>query len=396
MVDGKGEEVVQPEFHLGVLADNVGEPIRLTGVNLCGVSAQAGRGGDKIEIWTRMVLTSSEPLFHKITPGLASAIEAFAQTSGRYVSLARHTTVLLVVRSNDSAELWLDAAAVTVQSRLRRSAQAGSVLFDRDVADISGMWFPLVKIGPTDRIVCLFREGWRFGLFFDFNPEGALDIVKAQRDLGGLLRRMRYADLYAVLAREPTFTALVDAGWFPFLELASGEFRRLVNHLESGFELHEAEEGLLKSFDYERLDRMFERWKGRPHLKAREPLLRSAVNAFKISEPVATIKIVLTEIEGVLAEAHFRDKGERTYQIKKLLAFAVEAAKKRAGGDDTLFFPIPFATYLRDHTYAGFTPGAAKAGSRHAVGHGALPAEQYTMTRALQALLTLDQIAFYT
>jgi hypothetical protein len=34
--------------------------------------------------------------------------------------------------------------------------------------------------------------------------------------------------------------------------------------------------------------------------------------------------------------------------------------------------------------------------ARHAVGHGAALAESYTLVRALQALLTLDQLAFYT
>lgn len=33
--------------------------------------------------------------------------------------------------------------------------------------------------------------------------------------------------------------------------------------------------------------------------------------------------------------------------------------------------------------------------SRHSVGHGAAAATAYTMERALQALLTLDQVSFY-
>lgn len=74
----------------------------------------------------------------------------------------------------------------------------------------------------------------------------------------------------------------------------------------------------------------------------------------------------------------------------------ISLAERRAGGRDTLFFPVEFGTYLRDYTYAGFRPGAGGgAGSRHAVGHGAVPTDQYTIVRALQALLTLDQLAFY-
>jgi hypothetical protein len=61
-------------------------------------------------------------------------------------------------------------------------------------------------------------------------------------------------------------------------------------------------------------------------------------------------------------------------------------------------FPTAFAHYLRAHTFANFDPEGSpgSAGSRHAVGHGAAASDTYTMVRALQALLTLDQLAFYT
>jgi hypothetical protein len=87
-----------------------------------------------------------------------------------------------------------------------------------------------------------------------------------------------------------------------------------------------------------------------------------------------------------------------SYRLATLLKFAKEAAERKTGGPDTLFFPAAFAEYLRKYTYANFDPDTenAVAGSRHAVGHGAAPAESYTQIRALQAILTLDQLAFYT
>ena len=74
----------------------------------------------------------------------------------------------------------------------------------------------------------------------------------------------------------------------------------------------------------------------------------------------------------------------------------IEQAEKRAGGKDTLFFPVEVGKYLKDYTFGDFKAGdLGTAGSRHAVSHGAVASDQYTMTRALQALLTLDQMAFY-
>jgi hypothetical protein len=60
--------------------------------------------------------------------------------------------------------------------------------------------------------------------------------------------------------------------------------------------------------------------------------------------------------------------------------------------------PGRFALYLQRNTYANFDPesGDGTAGSRHAVGHGVAASDTYTMTRALQMILTVDQLAFFT
>ena len=213
-----------------IRVENTGEPVCLKDLNLAGVSAEAARNGDEVEIWTRLALTSDQELFHKIVGNLASVIEHSARAAGRPVQISRSHMVLLVLHPDNTGELWLDTAAVCTYTTLKRPGpiSAGTLLFESDVADISGMWFPRVDIGHQDRFLCLFREGWRFALYFDFNPDGELAVEEAKRVLGTLLRRMRYADMYAALAHEPTFHSLVASGWFPFLELLSAEFRILL------------------------------------------------------------------------------------------------------------------------------------------------------------------------
>lgn len=382
----------------GIDVRNGGEPILLTDVNVHGVVARAARAGESVDMWTRIVASSDQKLFHDIVGNLVDVVEHCARQASSYVKLDRAGMVFLVMRPDNSAELWVDAAAVSHESTLKRPGPlaAGTVLFENDIADVRGMWFPMVEVRPEDRILCIFREGWRFGLLFDGNPDGKLSIADAKRDLANLYRRMKYADLYSALAHQPTFDQLVQVGWFPFLELMSGEFGKLASISQSGFELDDEELALVEKFDVSRVDRMFERWMQSAHLKTREPILRSAVGAFKARDPVSVIKNVLTEIEGVLADAYFQAHGEHTRKLKKLLDFAVEAAADRAG-KDTLYFPTEFAVYLRDYAFADFERGrSGGAASRHAVGHGALSADRYTMPRALQALLTLDQFAFYT
>lgn len=381
----------------GVLAGNLGKPISLTDLQINGVSAEAARDGQTVKIWTRLCLTSDDKFFHRIAEGVTAIIEHQAAQAGQLVNLTRVGSILLVIHPDNTGELWLDAAAVSLKILTKRSIAAGTAVFESDIADVTAMSFPLVEIGSKDRVVCIFREGWRFALFFDFNPNGAFSIEDMERDLGTLHRRLKYRDLYDVLAEQNVFGRLVEAGWFPFVEILGREFRELANHCEAGFELDDIEARLLTAFDARRIERMFARWMTKTHFSRKERLLRSALNNYIAGDPVAVLKIVLTEIEGILGEA-YRKVHSKGAKLNKLLEFAVESAEQKAGQPDTLLFPAAFGHYLTIHTFAEFDPTArtGMASSRHAVGHGAADADSYTQVRALQALLTLDQLAFYT
>lgn len=381
----------------GTLAGNLGEPIKLTGVKLAGVAAESARSGTQLKVWTRLSLTSDEPFFHRVVENLGGVIAHHAREAGKLIMLNQANSVLMVIHPDDTGELWVDTVAVSIFARVKRNVAAGNPVFDRDIADVTGMWFPCVEVKPADRILYLFRQEWRFGLFFDFNPDGNLSFERASRDLGTLFRHLRYRHLYDVLADKAVFGRLLQAGWFPFVEIIGDDFRKLALACEAGFELDDEESRLVQAFDQERLDRMFARWIARPHFKSKERILRSALNAYINQDPVAVLKIVLTEIEGLLREAHKTATGKMA-PTKELLKFAVTSAEQRAGAPNTLMFPSAFAEYLEAYTFAKFDPMAQSgcAGSRHAVGHGAADAGTYTQARALQALLTLDQLAFYT
>ena len=279
----------------------------------------------------------------------------------------------------------------------KRAVVAGEPVFDGDIVDITALDFPAVEIGSADKVLYLFREGWRFGLGFDFNNEKEFNRAAFTRELGTLYRKLKYRHLYELLENPTLFSRLTSAGWFPFSEIIGHEFKELLDACEAGFSLKNVETKLLAAFDTKRIDRILERWQLKPHFRSKGPLLISAANAYKNGDPIPVIKIILTEIEGILAQA-YRDSLGSGANLSQLLNFAVEAAERKAGGPDTLFFPTAFASYMRNYTYATFDPklGETNVGSRHAVGHGAATPESYTQIRALQAILTLDQLAFYT
>jgi hypothetical protein len=86
--------------------------------------------------------------------------------------------------------------------------------------------------GGRDR--CPLSSGISIRFVVDFNPGRQLNITEARRELGTLHRNMFYADLYAVLANETTFTRVVAAGWFPFIEIMTSEFKSLSSACEAG------------------------------------------------------------------------------------------------------------------------------------------------------------------
>lgn len=381
----------------GIIAGNLGKPLTLTDLQLNGITAEHVRGGSTVKIWTRLWLTSDDKGFHKIAEGLAGHIQHRCNEAGHRADLRRGNFVLLVIHPDNTGDLWVDTAAVLLNVMIKRPLAAGAPVFENDIADVTGMSFPLVEIAKEDRIVCLFRQGWRFAFFCDFNPDNDLSIQGMEKVLGTLHRRLKYRDLYDAVADQNIFGRLVDAGWFPFAEIIGSEFRQLADCCEAGFDLEDDEKKIVTAFDSARAEKMFARWMAKPHFAGKERLLRSALNNFIAQDSVAVLKIVLTEIEGILAEAYRRTHGKGA-KIKKLLEFAVESAEQKVGQSDTLLFPAAFAHYLQSHTFADFDPAAqtGKANSRHAVGHGAADADSYTQVRALQALLTLDQLAFYT
>jgi len=164
---------------------NLGQPIKLTNVSIHGVAGKAVRPGEKGEMWSRFVLSSDQAIFHRITARLARAIEDFAVQDGVYNRLDRADIVLLVIRPDNTADLWLDTAAVMHEITLKRAGPlaAGTVMFESELADIRGVWFPFANVGVKDRILCIIRQGWRFGLLYDGNAKGDLSIEDAKRDL---------------------------------------------------------------------------------------------------------------------------------------------------------------------------------------------------------------------
>src|SRR4051795_1744095 len=89
----------------GIMAGNLGEPIHLLEANLHAILAEAALGGDKVKVWTRGRMFSNEAIFHLVAPNLISAIEHCARQVKKYPALNRASTILLVMKPDNTGEL---------------------------------------------------------------------------------------------------------------------------------------------------------------------------------------------------------------------------------------------------------------------------------------------------
>jgi hypothetical protein len=394
-VDANLAAAVRPPPQLGRIM-NLAEPIKLKDVKLTGVSVSAALPGQTVSIAQRMSLTSDDAGFHVIAEGMAGALAHMAAQAGHPCSLRDANRILLVVHDDDSADLWIDTAATSIGIITKRDIPALTPVFSHDVADILSLNFPAIELLETDRVLYIFREAWRFALCFklDSNP---LDVSEFCRALGFLYRNMAFRQFYDAVANENLFKKLIGAGWFPFVEIMPEDVSPLLSHVEAGLPLEIAEAELLAKFDQARMDHILQRWTTKPSFASKKRILESAIRSFCNDDPVACIKTITTEIEGIINNSYRQVHGTGTRKISKLLAFASDMAARRVGGPGTLLFPKEFARYLAEYVYASYDPesAAGSKASRHAFGHGAVDDEGYTKIRALQAVLTLDQLAFY-
>lgn len=378
---------------MGMIAGNIGEPLLIQKLEVDGISMNVAEAGDRVEILQRHGLTSEDYFFHQYATGFAGVIETAARASGHSINVKGAATVVAVVKPDRTAQLFVDKAAVAASMRLRRPVEAGSIIFEKDVLDVTALRFPFVDIEPNDQVIVLIREGWRFALYFDLTRE--CDRTHMETTLGRLSRTLRYFERYTALGDVSFFDALIAAGWFPFLEMRNDEFASIYSAILSGRDVEKCGRALLGGFDEARVREMAARWMSNPHFAQRKEVLMAGIEAFIRRDPVSVIKNLISEIEGILQDAPIASNNAST-RTAGLIRFAVDAGARKVDDDDSLFFPTQFQRFLTENIYRKFDPMAGRVpASRHGVSHGAAPQEAYTVVRALQTILTVDQLFFY-
>ena len=310
---------------------------------------------------------------------------------------------LVLIHPNFSADIYINDFPIEIEMLSKRNVKEGAVITDSDIADIRQVRFPGIEIRESDSVVCCLKVGWKFGLYFNFlGPDGRFDIASLQSKLGQLYRLLSFQYVYRSLESKAHFEEMVKDGWFPFIEILGEEYKTLTHVYQNKKFTYDNTVGeLLGTFDESRVNRITDKWWMKPIFQKKQQLIQAGIDAFLQGEEsgyINCIKNLYTEIEGIMRLLYFEDTGKgNRIGLEELIRYIGDLAEKRTAGDgQSLLLPQEFLAYLRTSVFANFDLETNTVDlSKHSVGHGAAVAEVYTPERALQALLTLDQIYFY-
>lgn len=154
-------------------------------IKLDGFAVSSAAPGEKVKIQVKDWVTSESPLFYVYAEQIGSVIfpkldnTNFRNTVNYY---------LAVIHPDNTADVYAQDFRVIAKIKPNRLLKKGEPVYAKDITEIAEVRFPDISINPDDRIIFLTRNGWRFGIFFDFTKEInidtlASDIAKLQKSL---------------------------------------------------------------------------------------------------------------------------------------------------------------------------------------------------------------------
>jgi hypothetical protein len=362
---------------------------------LCGLAAEySPSGAASARVMAKNTMTSDNPLFYKAV-GLASPYLQRAGWMDHWVH-----SFLILIHDDYAADVYINHVPLSLEIVVKKPAKAGEKVMDRDVADIRNAVFHGISILGSDRVIFCTKMGWKFGLHYDLartlNPVYLLDVSEFGRIVGSLYRFLLFEHVFRTIEAGPAFKPLKSAGWFPFIEIMADEFRNLAEIYADGRDVEPRVAQEITKFDAARLERMVSHWWRKEPFAKRRTVLEAGIRAFQKGDDDGDIlctKTLITEVEGVARDLHMASTGTARGDFWLTLQ---NCGTDKAGGESSMYLPGLFADYLRENVLASFNPEEQTVPfSRHSVCHGAAAPEQYTRARALQVILTLDQISYY-
>jgi hypothetical protein len=361
--------------------------------NLIGFVIETAKRGEMVKVQTRGSLISDDPLFY-------TYIDQIASIFLKNVLVNQVFQFLVVIHENLSADLYLNDLPIKVLMMTKRALQKGEIVRSNDIADIKQLSFEGITIRDTDKIIYSFKVGWKFGLFFDLDRGVSLNIAAMEAELGSLFRYLSFQYVYDIIESKPHFELLLKDGWFPFIEIIGAEFKELGEAYKNLPDPQSKVQEVISKFDKMRISRITDKWWNKQLFSDKKSILESGIESYLNNDAkgfIACIKILLTEIEGIIRLHYFNETGKgKDVHISDLMTHIFDKGKIKSGSELSLFLPRAFFHYLKEAIFPQFDLEKGNiALSRHTSSHGIAKAVDYSKIRAVQMILILDQIYFY-
>lgn len=355
--------------------------------DLAGFVAENAKAGDKAPIVTRSFLTSLNYNESKI----------MSNTVNLFVNRVGEISNLLVVVRNGEARIYRDFPVI-LRARVKSAMEKYQCVFKEQILDVEGVEFQdlhfKLDVRDGDKFLWLFRSGFNFGLYFDFTKK--LKVADLSPILGRCYRALEYYAIVRNYTDSNNSKRLFSKGWFPFIQLIGDELERLVSaSIESEDVVIES---IVNSFSKEKVEIVTNNWWKNDVFLKKKTIILAGIAAFNRGTQdgdINCIKNLIPEIEGVARLSYHIDR-KSAPNTKELKSYLVKKGKEKFSLEDSFGFPDLFADYLDEVIFKGFDVETGLVDfSRHSIGHGVAEDNHFTRSRALQCILTLDQIYFY-
>lgn len=353
-------------------------------------------GSTTVPILTRSILTSDDSRFYKF---MESISELFFNNLN--ISNNEIYKFIILQHSDGMVNLYINDFKVIQTIRSKNPVILGQTQ-KKDVIDIIKINFPEINIVDTDKIIYCVKIGWKFGLFFDLDRHNELlSIEDMKKIIGSLHRYLSFQFVYETFESqsESLYQNIFEDGWFPFVEIIN-QYKIIIEAYKDRFDFNNKINSVIEIFNQEKITEVTDKWWTNSFFNEKKLLINAGIDAFLQNNHAGFInceKTLSSELEGILRKVFYDNtlKGNRV-KINELLEHIKSMGVLKFGSEYSLLLPTPFFNYLNEIIFKNFDLEAGSLDlSRHTAAHGLADSDSYTKARALQLILTLDQLYYF-
>jgi len=362
-----------------------------------GFSMAACKPGEKVWICQKEFVSSEDgDLFISRLEGFPSLLlNQIAQIHKTIVVRSYIDNMLAILRQDGTTTVYINAPMKALM-RVKKSVDAGQVIYRNDIADIKELVFQYIEIPYDVGLMILFSVGWRKGLFYDLV---SLSDKSLKRDydlnqlLGGYYAYLSFQERFKITDSE--WESLFQNGWFPFITLNNDLISSIINHNREGWNVDDLLPRIQKNV-LKRLPDGLKTWTNIEAFKPHMDFISKAVEHYQNHDSLSCISVLFPRIEGIMREYQsIQGQPEKASQ-KDLAGTVLPVNEDTQKHQYTPLLPLRFYQYLSEVYFANFDPTKKdNTLSRNTVGHGVATKENFDAKGATLGFLILDQLSYY-